>query len=68
MAKSKKMQITLSDEERARIERLMNHPQTPRRALSDKNGLMCRRGTHSFARYEIRSAISTVRLRSSASR
>ncbi len=37
-------------------------------ALSDKNGLMCRKGTHSFARCEIRSAISTARPRSSASR
>ena len=31
MAKSRKEQITLSDEERARLERLMNHPQTLRK-------------------------------------
>ena len=36
--------------------------------LSDKNGLMCRWGIHSFTRCKTPSAISTVRQRSSGSR
>ena len=38
------------------------------RVVSDKNGLMCRWGIHSFTRCKTPSAISTVRQRSSGSR